>query len=96
MTTLLIPGAMDPINKVFILSGKAPPTTMAPPGAAAFAAAEGGGVGTYPEGPPILKGGGAADPIAPGGGIMPPGPGAGGPPGGPYPGGPALGGGGIL
>lgn len=88
MTTLLIPGAMDPMNRVFILSGNAPPTTRAPGAAAGFSPwAEGGGVGTYPAGPPMLSGGGA-DPIAPGG-MSPPG----GPPGGPYPGGPALGGG---
>lgn len=29
MATLLIPGAIDPIKSVFILSGNAPPTTKA-------------------------------------------------------------------
>lgn len=31
MATLLIPGAIDPMKRVFILSGKAPPTPVPAP-----------------------------------------------------------------
>lgn len=52
MTALLIPGAIDPINTVFILSGRAPPTTkplelVAPDPGGRAAGAAGGGADPY-------------------------------------------------
>lgn len=53
MTALLMPGAIDPINTVFILSGRAPPMTKAPelvapdPGGRVAGAAAGGGADPY-------------------------------------------------